>query len=198
MGGEAHSGSGVAGMAKQNDTKPDAAADDAAFRTAMQGVKPLSAIATRIVPALRKLHRSIRQSAAPGIDLDAAMPLIAAEGGVDISAEEVLSHRRPGVRDQVLRRLRRGLIPVEAELDLHGVTQSVARSLTAQFIDSSRHGGLRCVRIIHGKGMRSGGRGAILKSALNGWLRRHPDVMAFTSARPIDGGTGAAYVLLRA
>lgn len=185
-------------MAKRNDTKPDAAADDAAFRAAMSDVRPLSGIATRIVPALRKLRHSIRRAAAPGIDLDAAMPLIATEGGADVSAEEVLSHRRPGVRDQVLRRLRRGLIPVEAELDLHGVTQSVARSLTAQFIDSSRQGGLRCVRIIHGKGMRSGGRGAILKSALNGWLRRHPDVMAFTSARPIDGGTGAAYVLLRA
>jgi DNA-nicking Smr family endonuclease len=185
-------------MAKRNDTKPDAAADDAAFRAAMRDVTPLAQIAARIVPALRKLRHSIRKAAAPLIDLDAAMPLIAPEGGADISPGEVLSHRRPGVRDQVLRRLRRGLIPVEAELDLHGVTQSVARSLTAQFIESSRQRGLRCVRIIHGKGMRSGGRGAILKSALNGWLRRHPDVMAFTSARPIDGGTGAAYVLLRA
>jgi DNA-nicking Smr family endonuclease len=185
-------------MAKQNDTKPDAADDDAAFRAAMQGVRPLRAVATQFVPALRKLRHAIRKSTARRVDLDAAMPLIAAEGGADIGPAEVLSHRRPGVRDQVLRRLRRGLIPVEAELDLHGVTQSVARSLTAQFIDASRAGGLRCVRIIHGKGMRSGGRGAILKSALNGWLRRHPDVMAFTSARPIDGGTGAAYVLLRA
>jgi DNA-nicking Smr family endonuclease len=197
MARKAHSGSGAADMAKRNDTKPDAAADDEAFHAAMQGVRPLAQIAARIVPALRKLRRSIRTAHA-GIDLDAAMPLIATEGGADISAEEVLSHRRPGVRDQVLRRLRRGLIPVEAELDLHGVTQSVARSLTAQFIESARQGGLRCVRIIHGKGMRSGGRGAILKSALNGWLRRHPDVLAFTSARPIDGGTGAVYVLLRA
>jgi DNA-nicking Smr family endonuclease len=185
-------------MAKHKDTKPDAAADGAAFRAAMQDVKPLAQMATRIVPSLRKLRHSIRRAVAPGIDLDAEMPLIASESGADISPDAVLSYRRPGVRDQVLRRLRRGLIPVEAELDLHGVTQSVARSLTAQFIDTSRQGGLRCVRIIHGKGMRSGGRGAILKSALNGWLRRHPDVMAFTSARPIDGGTGAAYVLLRA
>jgi len=185
-------------MAKHNDTKPDASADDAAFRAAMQDVRPLAPGATRITPALRKVHRFIRKAAASSIDLDAAMPLIDAEGGADISAEQVLSHRRPGVRDQVLRRLRRGLIPVEAELDLHGVTQSVARSLTARFIDSSRGAGLRCVRIIHGKGIRSGTRGAILKSALNGWLRRHPDVMAFASARPIDGGTGAAYVLLRA
>jgi DNA-nicking Smr family endonuclease len=185
-------------MAKRNDTKPDAAADDSAFRAAMRDVRPLAQIATRIVPSLRKLRHSIRKAVTPGMDLDTEMPLIAPEGGADIGPEAVLSHRRPGVRDQVLRRLRRGLIPVEAELDLHGLTQSVARSLTAQFIDTSRQGGLRCVRIIHGKGLRSGGRGAILKSALNGWLRRHPDVMAFTSARPIDGGAGAAYVLLRA
>jgi DNA-nicking Smr family endonuclease len=185
-------------MAKRNDLKPDSAADDAAFREAMRDVTPLSASAARIAPAPRKLRRAARVVASSGIDLEAAMPLIATEGGADVSPEEVLSHRRPGVRDQALRRLRRGLIPVQAQLDLHGLTQSVARSLTAQFIDSSRQSGLRCVRIIHGKGMRSGTRGAILKSALNGWLRRHPDVMAFASARPIDGGTGAAYVLLRA
>jgi DNA-nicking Smr family endonuclease len=185
-------------MAKRNDTKPDAPGDGSVFRAAMRDVTPLAQIATRIVPSLRKLRHSIRKVVTPGIDLDAEMPLIAPEGGADISPEAVLSHRRPGVRDQVLRRLRRGLIPVEAELDLHGLTQSVARSLTVQFIETSRQSGFRCVRIIHGKGLRSGGRGAILKSALNGWLRRHPDVMAFTSARPIDGGTGAAYVLLRA
>jgi len=198
MARKSHSGSGATDMAKRNDTKPDAAADDAEFRAAMRDVTPLAQIGARIMPALRKLRHSLRNAAAPLIDLDAAMPLIAPQGGADISPGEVLSHRRPGVRDQVLRRLRRGLIPVEAELDLHGVTQSIARTLTAQFIESSRQRGLRCVCIIHGKGMRSGGRGAILKSALNGWLRRHPDVMAFTSARPIDGGTGAAYVLLRA
>jgi DNA-nicking Smr family endonuclease len=54
------------------------------------------------------------------------------------------------------------------------------------------------VRIIHGKGYRSGARGPVLKTAVDSWLRRHTDVMAFTSARPIDGGTGAVYVLLRA
>ena len=182
-------------MAKQNDTKPGA--EHAEFRAAMRDVKPLKSGAVRIAPAPRKPRQFIRKAATSGVELH-EMPLIDADSGADISPEELLSHRRPGVRDQVLRRLRRGLVPIEAQLDLHGVTQSVARSLTVQFIDSARAGGLRCVRIIHGKGMRSGSRGAVLKSALNGWLRRHPDVMAFTSARPIDGGAGAAYVLLRA
>ena len=185
-------------MAQHDKTKPDAAADDTAFRDAMRDVRPLAQGASRIAPTPRKARRIVRTAAAPGVDLDSAMPLIDTERAADLSPESVLSHRRPGVRDQVLRRLRRGLIPVEAELDLHGLTQSVARSLTAHFIDASREAHVRCVRIIHGKGMRSGTRGAILKSALNGWLRRHPDVMAFASARPIDGGTGAVYVLLRA
>jgi DNA-nicking Smr family endonuclease len=186
-------------MTKRSVTKPGVSADELAFREAMRDVRPLPPGAATREPAVRKPRKPLRKMAtAAGPDLDASMPLISADSGASVTPEQVLSHRRPGVRDQVLRRLRRGLIPLEAELDLHGVSQSVARTLTAHFIDSSRQSGLRCVRIIHGKGMRSGTRGAVLKSALNEWLRRHPDVMAFTSARPIDGGTGAAYVLLRA
>ena len=97
-----------------------------------------------------------------------------------------------------MRRLRRGLYPIEDELDLHGLNQSVARDRLADFIARSRDSGRRCVRIIHGKGYRSGARGPVLKTAVNLWLRRHMDVMAFISARAIDGGTGALYVLLRA
>ena len=197
--GKAHSGSGTAGMTKRGETKPSLSADELAFREAMRDVRPLPPGLAKRAPAMRKTRKPLRKTAAAAsIDLDAAMPLISTESGANVTPDEILSYRRPGVRDQVLRRLRRGLIPLEAEMDLHGRSQSVARYLTAQFIDSSRQAGLRCVRIIHGKGSRSGTRGAVLKSALNEWLRRHPDVMAFASARPIDGGTGAAYVLLRA
>ena len=76
--------------------------------------------------------------------------------------------------------------------------QAAARHWVTDFIEASRADRRRCVRIIHGKGLRSGGRGAVLKSALNDWLKRHHDVMAFASAKGIDGGTGALYVLLRA
>jgi DNA-nicking Smr family endonuclease len=72
-----------------------------------------------------------------------------------------------------------------------------ARDALGDFLAGSRDAGHRCVRIIHGKGYRSGARGPVLKTAVNLWLRRHMDVMAFTSARTIDGGTGALYVLLR-
>ena len=130
------------------------------------------------------------------------MPLIATpdEAGSLPGAAlgSALFFQRAGVRTQVLRRLRRGLYPLEDELDLHGLSQSTARDQLADFIAHSRAGGRRCVRIIHGKGYRSGARGPVLNVAVNLRLRRHLDVMAFVSAREIDGGTGAVYVLLRA
>ena len=127
------------------------------------------------------------------------MPLVApAERSEAADAHAILAFKRDGVRDQVLRKLRRGLIPVDAELDLHGHSQSSARVRLAEFLAVSGAAGHRCVRIIHGKGYRSGARGPVLKIAVNLWLRRHFDVMAFASARAIDGGSGALYVLLRA
>jgi DNA-nicking Smr family endonuclease len=152
-----------------------------------------------------KPRRRLRKTAACAAeDLDQAMPLVGVsqDEGVlaadAVTVDGALSFQRGGVRTQVMRRLRRGLYPVDDELDLHGLNQSAARSQLADFIARSRDGVLRCVRIIHGKGYRSGARGPVLKTAVNFWLRRHMDVMAFVSARAIDGGAGAVYVLLRA
>ena len=114
-----------------------------------------------------------------------------------VAPGDALCFRRPGVRTQTLRRLRRGLCPVEDALDLHGLSQPQARDCLAEFIARSRSAGRHCVRVVHGKGYRSGARGPVLKIAVNRWLRHHPGVLAFTSARPLDGGTGAVYVLLR-
>jgi DNA-nicking Smr family endonuclease len=184
---------------EQNDP-----ADANAFRAAVRDVKPL----VQVPPAkgLAKLNPRARpRKAAPTAmeNLDDMMPLIAtsssdqAARGADAAGSAALSFHRAGVRVQVMRRLRRGLYPTEDELDLHGLTQSAARDSLADFIARSRDSGRRCVRIIHGKGYRSGARGPVLKTAVDLWLRRHTDVMAFTSARAIDGGTGAVYVLLR-
>jgi DNA-nicking Smr family endonuclease len=174
----------------------DDSTEAAAFRAAMRDVKPLAARPPRLVapaPARRTRVRPPQRAAAE--DLDELMPLIATAAGEDAAAS--LSFQRSGVRDQMMRRLRRGLIPSEDELDLHGLNQTEARDRLADFIARSRDAGSRCVRIVHGKGYRSGARGPILKTAVNLWLRRHLDVMAFTSAKAIDGGTGAVYVLLR-
>jgi DNA-nicking Smr family endonuclease len=193
-------------MSKKRTPEPGAGQDDAmdaaVFRTAMRDVKPLppresarAPVAPRSRPRTRKAPAPASASASAE-NLDQTMPLILA-ATEDESAGAVLSFQRSGIRDQVMRRLRRGLYPSEDELDLHGLNQTAARDRLAEFIAHSRDCGRRCVRIVHGKGYRSGARGPILKAAVNLWLRRHLDVVAFTSARAIDGGTGAVYVLLR-
>jgi DNA-nicking Smr family endonuclease len=175
-------------------------AEASVFRAAVRDVKPLiqaPLAAGRMSPKAGTRRR--KPAAAPLENLDSIMPLINTEStGSTESYAEPLSFQRGGVRSQVMRRLRRGLYPTEDELDLHGLNQAAARDRLADFIGRSRDAGYRCVRIIHGKGYRSGTRGPVLKTAVNLWLRRHSDVMAFTFARSIDGGTGALYVLLRA
>ena len=115
----------------------------------------------------------------------------------ELGAEPQLAFLAPGVQQRVLRKLRRGQVPVQAVLDLHGSTQTAARLELAQFLDGSIARGLTCVRVIHGKGRGSGPQGPVLKRAVARWLARRRDVMAYASARPVDGGTGAVYVLLR-
>jgi DNA-nicking Smr family endonuclease len=182
-----------AGTASDAGSASDA--DALAFRAAVGDVRPLR-VSPKVAPPPRPPARKRRAPARASIDaeIDLPAPLLAA----DVAPDETLSFHRAGVREQVLRRLRRGLMPIEAELDLHGYNQARARELLAEFLRLARARGNRCLRIIHGKGMRSGGRGAVLKSAVNTWLRHHYDVLAFTSAKGIDGGTGAVYVLLRA
>jgi DNA-nicking Smr family endonuclease len=186
-------------------SEQEMSADASAFRAAVRDVKPLVQLPAAAGLAKSRPRARVRRAAEAVENLDDVMPLIPTlPSGEAASIEEAaagsaaLSFHRAGVRIQVMRRLRRGLYPVEDELDLHGLNQSVARDRLADFIARSRDSGRRCVRIIHGKGSRSGARGPVLKTAVNLWLRRHMDVMAFISARAIDGGTGAVYVLLRA
>jgi DNA-nicking Smr family endonuclease len=161
------------------------------FRAAVRDVTPLAAD----LPQDTAMPRPRPRRRAPIVESESLGDVVAADDAPN--AADPLSFRRPGVRDQTLRHLRRGRYPVEDELDLHGLSQAAARDHLAEFIAASRNAGLRCVRVVHGKGYRSGARGPVLKIAVNTWLKRHTDVLAFTSARVIDGGTGAVYVLLR-
>lgn len=111
---------------------------------------------------------------------------------------ETLSYSAPGVQDGVLRRLRRGHYRIERELDLHGYNRQHARLAVDQFLAACQRDALRCIRIIHGKGNGSPNSGPILKQLVGGWLRKRRDVLAYASARSVDGGSGALYVLLRA
>jgi len=109
----------------------------------------------------------------------------------------VLQFSRPGIQHKVLRKLRRGPSGNSAELDLHGMTVPIARQALLNFIRDCRLQRLRCVKIIHGKGLSSPHRQPVLKTRTNSWLRQCGDVLAFCPARPEDGGAGAVYVLLK-
>lgn len=165
------------------------------FRKAVEGVRRLRpARAAPDAPKRRPLALSRRaddrEALADSLALDAA--------DLEIETGEELAWRRADVADATLRRLRRGQIAQRAELDLHGMTQAEARLALNGFLAESRDAGLLCVRVVHGKGRGSGHRGPVLKAAVNRWLRRTSAVRAFCSARRVDGGTGAVYVLLDA
>ena len=115
----------------------------------------------------------------------------------DIGPGDVLSFSRGGVRRREIERLRRGRFRVEADLDLHGQFVADAVAALDHFLGDSRRRGRRCVRIVHGKGFGSRTGLPIMKAHVDRWLRTRPDVLAFCSATPPDGGTGALYVLLR-
>jgi DNA-nicking Smr family endonuclease len=119
-------------------------------------------------------------------------------GDLLVETAEELRFKRAGVSDNLLRKLRQGQFRVEAELDLHGMTVAQAKLALREFMEAMLREHTRCVRIVHGKGRGSGHRGPVLKHAVNALLQRMNAVVAFTSARPMDGGTGALYVLLDA
>lgn len=110
---------------------------------------------------------------------------------------DALRYRTSGVRDRVWRRLARGAYHIEAELDLHGFNRERAYLAVHRFLIDCGHQDRRCIRIIHGKGLRSPGNGPVIRRLLGSWLRRRRDVLAFCLAQPKDGGSGATYVLLR-
>jgi len=110
---------------------------------------------------------------------------------------EQVQYVRPGVQKAILRKLKRGSYSVSASLDLHGLSVEQARLEVAAFVRHERGEVRRCVRIVHGKGHRSADGQPVLKTLLNRWLPQRDDVVAFCSAPPHDGGTGALYVLLR-
>lgn len=167
--------------------------DSILFRNTIGPVAPLDRGRRRRpgrrLPSSRPLMREADEQAVLGELLDDPPP--------DIETGDDLYHRRPGVQHAVMRRLRRGHYRCQAELDLHGMVVDVARRCLAEFLRDVIARDYRCVRIVHGKGLRSGHRGPILKQKVAGWLRQRDEVLAYCSARATDGGTGAVYVLLR-
>ncbi|MDQ7982490.1 Smr/MutS family protein [Paraburkholderia sp. SARCC-3016] len=114
-----------------------------------------------------------------------------------LDTDESLFYCRPGIAQEVVRKLRRGAWIVQAQLDLHGMRREEAREALAEFIRESSKKGLRCLRVIHGKGLGSIGKEPVLKGKVRAWLVQKEEVIAFCQARPHDGGAGAVLVLLQ-
>jgi DNA-nicking Smr family endonuclease len=115
-----------------------------------------------------------------------------------LDSGEELAYLREGLPRQVLRRLRRGHWSIQDEIDLHGLTWSQAAVAVAEFLRSSASRGLRCVRVVHGKGLRSRNREPVLKAKLRKWLPLRQEVLAFCQSPATEGGSGALLVLLKA
>lgn len=116
----------------------------------------------------------------------------------DLETGEHLSFMRPGVQKRVMKKLRTGQYAIQDEIDLHGLTVNDCREVIPAFLLHAQNQNHRCVRIIHGRGRKKSVDDApVLKRMLNHWLSHHKAILAFCSARPEDGGTGAVYVLLK-
>ena len=113
-----------------------------------------------------------------------------------LETDETLSYRRPEISAEVVKKLRRGHWALQAQIDLHGLRRDQAREALGHFIQDSARRGLRCVRVVHGKGNGSPGREPVLKSRVRRWLVQKNEVLAFVQARACDGGSGALMVLL--
>lgn len=168
--------------------------EDSLFREAVRDVRRLRSDAA-VLAKPKPLARA-RFKRADELDVLKESLLPVADPATLETGDE-LSFRRDGVPETILRKLRRGEYVVEAETDLHGLTAVEARAVLRAFIGNAVARNLTCVRVIHGKGKRSGPRGPVLKNVVNAWLRQSNAVTAFGSARGVDGGSGAVYVLLR-
>lgn len=173
---------------------PLAEEDRAAFREAVADAKPLhwDRVHHEPPPPLaiplhsRRDHLAALRESLHGPDL------------IDLQLEggDQAAWLKEGLPRSLLRDLRRGRWVVEAKLDLHGLHRGEARAAVGQFLNECQRRGLRCLRIVHGKGLRSPGREPVLKKLVQGWLAQRREVMAFCQARTAEGGAGAVIVLL--
>ena len=165
------------------------------FASSVGPITPLAASgrtqlpATRPAPEPRQRERdeanALRASLSDEFDVESLLETDAA-----------LSYRRADIGPDVVRKLRRGGWVIQAQIDLHGLRRDEARERLAAFLREATRQGLRCVRVVHGKGNGSPGREPVLKQRVHGWLVQKSCVIAFTQARAAEGGSGALIVLL--
>ncbi|MCX5542257.1 Smr/MutS family protein [Paraburkholderia sp. CNPSo 3076] len=177
-------------------TRVEAAADSDLFRREIGQIAPLKqparAQARRAAPVPLPLQTQLDEQA---VLHEAISDEFDPEALLD--TDDSLYYHRPGVSDEVVKKLRRGTWIVQAQLDLHGMRREEAREALQNFIREAGKRGLRCVRVIHGKGLGSVGKEPVLKGKVRAWLVQKEEVIAFCQARPHDGGAGAVLVLLQ-
>ena len=163
------------------------------FRQEMRGVKP-------IVHDDQAETGSAKPRPVPRSGLKDSLDVVdnLLTGSIDeIESGDEITYLRDGYQKRILQKLKRGQYRIEDELDLHGMTIDRARQRAGEFLNTARRQHTLAVLLVHGKGHSSEQNRPVLKNWLNGWLRQRGDVLAFCSARPADGGTGAVYVLLK-
>jgi DNA-nicking Smr family endonuclease len=176
--------------------------DDATlFLDAVTGARPLDARARERVarPAPGVPHREVTHPDAEA--LAELCDLVTGAAPFDVTdSDEYVEGAMVGLDPRLLRRLRAGEFAYQAHIDLHGMTSTEAREEVDAFLTRASQAGQRCVLIVHGRGRNSKDQIPVLKSKLTSWLARGQSarrILAFSSARPCDGGVGAVYVLLR-
>lgn len=167
------------------------------FREAVRDVKPLGP-APAAEPQRSRARRSRAAARFARADRLAVLEESLSGELMDpaLASGDELVFQRAGVQPAVLRKLRRGDYRVQGEIDLHGLTVAEAKQELREFLAQALKRQWRCIRIVHGKGLRSGHRGPVLKGMVGAMLRKVGPVLAYVSARQVDGGTGAVYVLL--
>ena len=184
-------------LAKHQAT-PEIETGEDLFRAAMNGVQKLAADKERRAPAKRT------QSAQPSAEAEVLaemQALVRGESEFRISDTHDFQYGlAPGVSRRVLDRLKKGEFSARRHIDLHGHTQDQARAAMQTFVKDAHLAGERCVLVVTGRGLHSEGGIGVLREALPRWLSRAPlakYVLAYCTARRVDGGPGAYYVLLR-
>lgn len=166
------------------------------FELAIGPVQPLNAtqrVAHPIIPVepepLQRRadeHSVMREALSDDFDVETLL-----------HSDDLLSYRTPGLGHDVVRKLREGRWSIQRQIDLHGLRTDEAREALGRFIRDTHSQGVRCVRVVHGKGLGSPGRTPVLKGRVLRWLVQKKEILAFVQARPADGGAGALVVLLR-
>lgn len=172
------------------------------FLEALADVKPLSGSKLKIT---RLPDPNIKPAHAAGNDELEALAhlsdLVSGHAEMDISfTDEYIEGSVTGFSQKLMQQLKKGKFPVQDYVDLHGLTKQAAEARVRDFLIQSYRLGLRCVLIVHGRGLNSEDHIPILKERLPVWLNRSPInkiVLAFSTARPYDGGAGAVYALLK-